>query len=213
MAKQPNIIRDLAPAPGGPDDTDLDSTLALASVGIAAVRTMETVLPTAAGDVERASRDLADRFRILANNAQAMDQLVHRLLEMLVMAGADVTVRHNAEHEATTISRNIHESIQGIIMDMQFQDRNTQMMESAAQILKRYGSMLEEIRDKIVSARTDDMVVGDDITQAVEHILSGIRIGEIRNQFVESLSKAKVLYHEKEDDTKITTTSDDIELF
>ena len=194
-------------------ETALESTLALASVGIAAVRTMETVLPTAAGDVERASRDLADRFQTLAENAAAMDKLVHHLLEMLVTAGADVTVRHNAEHEAMGISKNIHESIRGIIMDMQFQDRNTQMMESAAHILKRYGAMLEEIRDKILAVRDGDMVFGNDISHAVEHILSGIRIGEIRTQFVESLSKAKVLYRDTEVAAHKPAPSDDVELF
>lgn len=149
---------------GDTAEAALSSTLTIASVGIATLNMLETLLPAAASEVERESKTLADNFT--------------KLVEHL--------------NEKCDPPQPISEAIASIIMGMQFQDRNTQIMQNVTAILERYRTMLEEICVNIESMRDGHASSGHDISQAVEHILSGIRLGEIRSRYLEALKKAQV---------------------
>jgi hypothetical protein len=143
----------------------LSTTFSVASVGIATLNMLETLLPAAAGEVERESQSLSGHFMTLANYIEANGSQV--------------------PHEVT-------EALHGIVMRMQFQDRNTQVMENTVCILERYRSMLEDVCGNIETMRKSDIAIGQNVSQAVEKILSGIRLSDIRNRYVEALKKAKV---------------------
>jgi len=164
----------------------LKSTFAIASVGIATLRMLETLLPAAAAEVERESKALADNFTTLIEHVNAQ---CHPPLP-------------------------ITDAITGIIMGMQFQDRNTQIMENVACMLERYRSMLEEVCRNIDSTRDGNVTSAHNIAEAVDDILSSIRLSDIRTRYVEALRKAKVHSHSDEIIQPASgAASEDIELF
>lgn len=143
----------------------LNTTLAVASVGIATLNMLETLLPAAASEVERESKDLSECFMTLA---------------------------HYIEMQGSKAPEAVTDAINDIITGMQFQDRNTQIMHNVAVILERYRSMLEDICNNIENLRNDNPDNEHRIAIAVDHILSGIRMSDIRSRYVEALKKAKV---------------------
>jgi len=173
------------PLPEG-DDAALKSTFAIASVGIATLKMLETLLPAAAADVEWESKSLANNFTTL--------------------------IEHVNAHCNPPMP--IHAAISGIIMGMQFQDRNTQIMENVACILERYRSMLEDVCHNIETTRDGKIIAAHNIAEAVEDILSGIRLSEIRTRYVEALAKANVHSHSDGAPPAVAEdTSEDIEFF
>lgn len=173
------------PLPGDETRSALSTTFSVASVGIATLNMLETLLPAAASEVERESQSLAEHFMKLANYIESQGQQAPR----------DVT-----------------EALHGIVMRMQFQDRNTQVMENTVGILQRYRSMLEDICSNIDTMRQSEIAIGQHVSEAVETILSGIRLSDIRSRYVEALKKAKV-HAADELCAETEATSDDIELF
>lgn len=174
------------PLAGKPDkdgDAALKSTFAIASVGIATLTMLETLLPAAANEVERESKALADNFTKLIEhvNAQCNPPLP------------------------------ISDAITAIIMGMQFQDRNTQIMENVACILEKYRNMLEEVCRNIETTPEGSGNSNQNIAEAVEGILSSIRLSDIRTRYMDALAKANV--HSGNTEAKATGLSEDVELF
>mgnify|MGYP000125419907 CR=1 FL=1 len=167
----------------GEENAALKSTFAIASVGIATLKMLETLLPAAAGEVERESQSLADNFSALVEHVNSQ----------------------------CTPPLPITEAITGIIMGMQFQDRNTQIMENVAVILERYRNILEDVCRNI-ELRDGNIASAHNITGAIENILSGIRLSDIRTRYMDALAKANV--HSGEGTTEASHVGlEDIELF
>lgn len=175
--------------PERPDDeagAALKSTFAIASVGIATLTMLETLLPAAAAEVERESKKLADNFTTLIDHVNAHC------------------------HPPVPVS----DAISAIIMGMQFQDRNTQIMENVAGMLEKYRNMLEEVCRNIETTREGNVAAAHNITQAVEGILSSIRLSDIRTRYLEALAKAKVHDHaDRAAHANKNQTVEDVELF
>lgn len=166
-------------------DSALSSSLAIASVGIATLKMLETLLPMAASEVESESQKLSQHFSTLVGYLGQRDD----------------------------VPQEVKDALSGIITGMQFQDRNTQIMENVTSILERYRSMLEDITRNIESMRDGKYHSSHDITTAVDEILSGIRLGEIRRRYMTALSKAKVPGHVNNVDETKSDNDDNIELF
>lgn len=148
----------------GDTEAALSSTLAVASVGIATLQMLETLLPAAAQEVERESLTLSGHFRTIIDHLRQEQHLPSK----------------------------VRAAMDGIILGMQFQDRNTQVMENAAGILERYRSLLEEVSGTIERLRAGHAATGETIDQALERILSNIRLSDIRVRYVEALRKANI---------------------
>jgi|GEM_PF-4763422 len=145
----------------------LNSTFAIASVGIATLNMLEILLPAAAKEVELESKALSENF-----------------IEL---------IRHVTSKEEP--SKYISDVISNIVVGMQFQDRNTQIMDNVACILERYRSMLEDVCRNIEVTRDTNVASSHNISKAVDDILSSIRLSDIRTRYVEALAKAKVYSH------------------
>ena len=167
------------------NDESLSSTFAIASVGIAMLKMLETLLPAAASEVERESLVMVQHFTTLVNYVE----------------------KQEAPPPALT------EAVSGIIMGMQFQDRNTQVMDNVSGMLERYRSMLEEVCTNIDALRNGAVTPGHTITQAVEDILSSIRLSDIRARYLEALAKAKVQSVNEVEAMSASSNAEDIELF
>lgn len=150
----------------------LNSTYAIASVGIATLEMLETLLPAAAKEVEHESSKVTGHFM------KVMDYLGQR---------------------GEPVPPEIREAMDGIVVGMQFQDRNTQIMENVTCILERYRNMLDEVCNDVKNMRDGNVATGKNIAHAIEHILSSIRLSDIRSRYKEALVKAKV--HSQEENT------------
>ena len=82
---------------------------------------------------------------------------------------------------ASTYSQ-ISQSIQGMIMDLQFQDRNTQVTESAVDIIRQCMLMLEAIKPSS-NYNVNNSANIEKVKEAVEAILSVIKMGDIRRRY------------------------------
>ena len=168
-----------------PHGEALSGTYAIASVGIAMLTMLETLLPAAASEVERESLVLADHFMTLATYMEQQEDL--------------------PESVATALS--------GIVMGMQFQDRNTQIMDNVTGMLERYRSMLEEVCGNIETLRKGAAPSDVIVSLAVENILSSIRLSDIRARYLAALAKAKVSSHQDLYDLPQQAEAGEIELF
>jgi len=124
---------------------------------------------------------------------------VMKMLEALLpLAAKDVesAAQGLAEHFTTLISHSSKDSpdvkmaTQGVVTAMQFQDRNTQMMENATRMLRHYGGLLEEMRDSGSAYCKNEVTQTAD--NAAKELLSGIHINELRIQFLDALAEANV---------------------
>lgn len=163
----------------------LKSTFSIASVGIATLDMLETLLPAAAKEVEVESCDLSKYFMILAEY-----------------------LRHQKN-----VPEDVRNAMSGIVIGMQFQDRNTQITENVVGILERYRAMLVEICSNIESMRDGHTAPDQDIAKAVEKILSGIRLSDIRTRYLEALAKAQVPHDDNSSSSSTPSTTDGVELF
>jgi methyl-accepting chemotaxis protein len=94
--------------------------------------------------------------------------------------------------QSASSSREISNSIQAMIVDLQFQDRNTQVMENSVNIIRQNLDMLEVIRQKVdVLAKEGgiDVVNLPQVHKAMESVVSVIKLGEIRQRYVEMLQE------------------------
>lgn len=124
---------------------------------------------------------------------------VMKMLEALLpLAAKDVesAAQGLAQHFTTLIGHSSKENpdvklaTQGVVTAMQFQDRNTQMMENAARMLRHYGGLLEEMRDSGSAYCKNEVTQTAD--NAAKELLSGIHINELRIQFLDALADANV---------------------
>lgn len=144
-------------------DAALHSISAITSIGIVTLQMLETLLPATAEEIEQQSLRLSNDFQIIT------DYLATRELP------ADV-----------------HQAIHGIVFAMQFQDRNTQIMETIVSILQRYRAQLEDIRSTIDVLGDGHAVTDARMDAALGTILSSIHLNDIRTRYVEALKKANI---------------------
>lgn len=163
----------------------LSDAFATASAGIAALKTMESVIPQAAKTVETASHKLTSHFMTLTQTIQK---------------------RHSEDDEE------VLKAIQGITTELQFQDRNTQISQNAVLMMERCREMLESVQqaigDVLNDPRTRESVAG-----AVETILSAIRLNDMRMHFKDTLSQMKIDYDDCVPHVVVENLNNDIELF
>lgn len=180
-----------SPKPDAGTAPMLDDALALASVGVAALKTLEDVLPAAARNVEEASKILSGHFRHMAQQIKAQDILMEQILAVL----RKNEVPTEALCDEILMQRQaIADSLMKIIVTMQFQDRNTQITENAARVLGQYGGMLADIRDRLSQAHKNVAAVDASAALAAETLLAGICIGDVRTQFIQALMDVNLQY-------------------
>jgi len=92
-------------------------------------------------------------------------------------------------------SRIVTQDIQKSIVDMQFQDRNSQITENAVAIIQQCLSMLDDIKKKVEclpqSIKPDD----HDVQSAIQGILSVIKLGEIKQSYADIIKSSGVNFY------------------
>jgi methyl-accepting chemotaxis protein len=114
--------------------------------------------------------------------------------------------------ESAESSREISQSINAMIMDLQFQDRNTQITENTVEILKQGVHLCQLVRRHAEELRgcPADADTDPELQRAIDAILSVIKLGDIRARYTEILHKHGVIHASA---AHIEQLDDEIELF
>lgn len=110
-------------------------------------------------------------------------------------------------------SREISNSIQGMIVNLQFQDRNTQITENTVDIISRCLSMIAALAAQAAPFMEHETTIAKqpDIQNAVAGIMSVIKLGDMRQRYIEALRQSGVMPPSTPAGT--SQDSDDIQLF
>ena len=97
--------------------------------------------------------------------------------------------------ESATSSQAISKTIQSMIVDLQFQDRNTQITENSVDIIRQCLMMFDAIERKLELLAQGDVGAVDpaSIHKAAESILSVIKLGDIRQRYTNMLHNSGVM--------------------
>jgi methyl-accepting chemotaxis protein len=161
-------------------------------------------------------KSMVDGFDILkevATTDMNSNILAKETLEAL-MRGLVVQSNESMKvmQESATSSREISTSINGMIVDLQFQDRNTQITENTVDILGQCLHMLEHVRHTAESlkGRRADAESDQGVQRAIDSILSVIKLGDIRARYTEILQKNGVIHASV---VHVESPREEIELF
>lgn len=109
--------------------------------------------------------------------------------------------------QSADTSAKIASSIQGMVISLQFQDRNTQMMENAVKMIGRCLKLFDFCKH----AETYDIPTLQQMTDSISEVIS---LGEIRKSYLEKMRRDYALpYLEIASDTGASTSEDNIDLF
>jgi methyl-accepting chemotaxis protein len=98
-----------------------------------------------------------------------------------------------AVEQSAISSREISKSIEGMIVDLQFQDRNTQITENAVAIIKQCLALFSEVeRQAAVLIDDGDAASNPEVQQAIQSIISVIKLGDIKQRFVKVLQDKNI---------------------
>ncbi len=113
--------------------------------------------------------------------------------------------------DSVTISKNIAHAIQGMIVNLQFQDRNAQIAENAAMMANQCSQMFGAITSNAMIAVSGcaEGVSSQLEDKAIDSIFSVIKLGDIRHQYMSALHSLGVDYSGSNHSSDNGSVSDD----
>lgn len=149
----------------------------------------------------------------LSRNIAAKETLEDMLRGLMVQTDKSRdTMAASAE-----ISKNIAGTIQGMVMDLQFQDRNSQVAENAANILEDCRQQLERVLPDVgvLSGQQDAANILQPEKQAVERVCGVIKLADMRHRYMDVLKSMGVAHETAllQSPAHETGDNDNIDLF
>jgi hypothetical protein len=126
-------------------------------------------------------------------------------------ASLDITAEFAELNKVVGDNKQANEIIARIVQSLQFQDRNTQIMENGVIILRRFRVLLEELKESLQIQNGKVTTADSDMLSKAEVILSGIKLGHLRTNFIRELFAGDINKNLLVVDDE--TPSEDIELF
>lgn len=117
--------------------------------------------------------------------------------------------------ESAASSKSISNSIQGMIVNLQFQDRNTQIAENAVGIIGYCLGVFDDIWSKEKAMVASGVLSTDapGVQKAVDDLFSVIKLGDIQNLYLEILKNSGVATAANQVPVESPPIAKDIELF
>ncbi len=164
-------------------------------------------------------KSLNDGFAIL-NEVATTDMSANILGKETLESLMQGLVRQNDEsmkvmQASSATSKNISDSIRGMIVNLQFQDRNTQITENAVYVIGHCLKVFEDILSK-EKAMVDSGALPADapgVQQAVDDLLAVIKLGEIRKFYLSMLQHSGVVVPSTSLPEDAASGDEDVELF
>ena len=159
-------------------------------------------------------KSVVDGFEVLKDvattdmnsNIMAKDTLENLLHGLVNQSKATMAVMK----DSADASRETSHTIESMIVDLQFQDRNTQVTENAVDMIRQCLVMFDQVRRKAEAVR-EGGVDTEAVHKAVESIMSVIRLGDIRQGYKDLLQKSGIVL--ASNTSQSTASTQDIELF
>jgi len=143
-------------------------------------------------------------------NIDAKDKLESLMMAMIRQAEESMRVMQGS----ADASRNIADAISGMVVDLQFQDRNTQVTDNAIDIIGECLAMFDAMgarAELLLNGQTDVARLAE-VQGAVASIFSVIRLGDIRQRYADILKQIGV--EQPVDKNRVlVAAAEDIELF
>ena len=147
-------------------------------------QTLEALLPDAAVRVERATCDVTDELVELSTLVTAQQDLLRMALMQSAIPSDEVGA---IEAQGEALCAKIQKSISAMIMGLQFQDRNSQLMQSAVQMIKHCNAnVAAPVVAPTMAARLSSV-------SRARHILTSVTIHEVREMLISAFENARVL--------------------
>ncbi|MDX2073365.1 MAG: methyl-accepting chemotaxis protein [Alphaproteobacteria bacterium] len=142
------------------------------------------------------------------DNIMAKDTLEALMHGLVKQSEASMAIMQGSAES----SRQISDAIQGMIVNLQFQDRNSQITENSVDIIRQCLGVMEKIARKIPppASAQEDFEFRGGAQEMAESILIGIRLGDIRQRYLSRLQQAGVM---PDSTATKTTPAEEIELF
>ena len=148
---------------------------------------LQSLLPAAADHVESAACDLTQELVELATLVTAQQDLLKMVMQRSSSAPLSEEDIQAGSAQADSLRIQINESISGMIMGLQFQDRNSQLMHNAAQMLRQCEPPVGQQAVEI------SMVVRLGSIARARRMLASITIHEVREKLVTALEHYRVI--------------------
>jgi DNA-directed RNA polymerase alpha subunit len=102
-----------------------------------------------------------------------------------------------------------------MIVNLQFQDRNTQITENAVHIIQHFLEVFDDIWSKEKAMVQSGALVADEgsVQKAADDLLAVIKLGEIRTRYLEILKYNGIITSIETHGRASVNASQDIELF
>lgn len=113
-------------------------------------------------------------------------------------------------------SQEMSKTIRGMIMNLQFQDRNSQIIENSVGILTQCFTLFQDIEQKINALGTESpqSLNNPQVAKLVEEISSGIKLADIRSRYEQLLEDRGLSISPSQGDaSKPDASNENIELF
>lgn len=91
------------------------------------------------------------------------------------------------------MSKDIARNIEGMVVELQFQDRNTQITDNAVRVIRECLALYESMRTRLEISNDAHGPSDAALSRAAESILSVITLGEIRQHYAQTLKAAGAL--------------------
>jgi hypothetical protein len=177
-------------------------------IGTAVAATLESLLPQAARTVEKASQGISDAFLFISDNVQKQQDSIQKIIKLLgpvLEQHPDIKKQLEKQvQEARRCAEDIDKACGETIRAMQFQDRNSQIIENAQ-------NMLEIYRQLILNENRTDASKDQKTQDIAETMYSYIRLSDMRNVFVQELKKRDIDISQTQ--LRSFKKNDDTELF
>ncbi|MFM9891033.1 MAG: methyl-accepting chemotaxis protein [Rickettsiales bacterium] len=138
---------------------------------------------------------------------ETLESLMHGLIRQ---SDESKRVMESSASSAAHISH----AITSMIVNLQFQDRNTQITENSVDILKQCAAMIQEwrVNHTLPGDRNDPMEQAS-IMQLSQRIMAVIKLGDIRKRYQQLLQGSELVSHAQMSGPLPDSGNDDVELF
>lgn len=143
------------------------------------------------GVIMRSVTEGFDVLKDVATTDMNANILAKETLDILMkgMLRQSDTLR-NVVLTSSSTSRETSDSIRRMIVDLQFQDRNTQITENTVEILRQCLQLVETLKVKANTAEQNSPPARQAVEEAAASIAAVIKLGEIRQRYIEVLGRS-----------------------
>jgi hypothetical protein len=187
------------------------------------VKTLAKEIATLSGTMsartEIITKNLTDSFAILSevattdmsSNIESKDTLESLMQGLMKQSEESVRVMQ----ASSAASKNISDSIQGMTVNLQFQDRNSQVTENAVHLIRHCLKVFDDIwrKEKVMIQSGALPADAPGVQKAVDDLLAIIKLGEIRSLFLNMLNQSGVVSASASTQQATTASHEDVELF